>query len=358
MIKQFLILSNMYPTEKTPSQGVFVRNIEQSLLDSGIDVTRVVVAGRHNHVLAKLLHYMLYVVNAFFTLLFTKRVVYLHYVAHSSIPFLVASFFRKIPMVAHVHGGDVMPAEYEPERVRKVKVWIARKALKKADKIIVPSHYFKGFLIDEFDVEAGCIEINPSGGVNTQKFSNAEKTAPAFLQNKPLVLGYVGRLDSGKGVDTLIKSLKGLDKAFHCHFVGTGLYHHDFEALAQENGIQDNVTFHGAVEQSELPSKYASFDYLVFPSEMQESLGLVGLEAMACGTPVIGSMNAGMADYLSDQVNGFGFKSGDITSLTDCLVKAAEVNAKQYAAFSTAARETALEFDAQKSNAHLLEILK
>lgn len=358
MTKPFLILSNMYPTEKTPSQGVFVRNIEQSLIQSGIDVERVVLSGRQDHLVSKALHYLAYIIRAFFVLLSTDRVVYLHYVAHSSIPFLAAAKFRKLKLIAHVHGGDVLPAMYEPEKVRKVKIWLAKKTLSKAEKIIVPSTWFARFLSKEFGLPECVIEVNPSGGVDTNRFSHAGKPSPVFPHEGKLRLGYVGRLDSSKGVDTLLNALKIVDLDFHCDIVGTGLLHQEFELLAKDNGIAEKVTFHGGKAQEYLADFYRSFDYLVFPSEMQESLGLVGLEAMACGTPVIGTMNAGMADYLKHEHNGFGFTSGNADALAQVLQKAAAIEGQSYLELSSRARETALEFDSRVSNQHLLQILK
>lgn len=348
----------MYPTDKTPSQGVFVRNIEQSLIETGVDVKRVVLAGRHDNKLAKVFYYLVYICRAFFALMMTDRVVYLHYVAHSSIPFLLANKFRKLQLIAHVHGGDVLPALYEPERVRKVKVWISKKTLSKAKQIIVPSTWFKNYLINEFAVNSERIAINPSGGVDTNRFTAQDKPEPSFLKRGKLRLGYVGRLDASKGVDTLLKALKAVDFDFHCDVVGTGLYRGEFETMAESYGIAQYVTFHGAKEQKDLVDFYRTFDYLVFPSEMLESLGLVGLEAMACGTPVLGTMNAGMADYLKDKYNGFGFKSGDAQSLLKCLGHANVVDGNQYQELSRRARETALKFDAKISKERLVQKLR
>lgn len=358
MTKSFLILSNMYPTQRTPTQGVFVKNIETSLLNSGVDVDKVVLAGRHDNYLAKAWFYLKYIFSAFLRLLFTRRIIYLHYVAHSAIPLLMAGIFRTHKVVAHVHGGDVLPADYEPELVRKIKLWISRRALSKAQTIIVPSLYFKELLTEAFDVQADMIKVNPSGGVDTDKFNTLLKQEPSYIQHKQLVIGYVGRLDSGKGIETLIESLRELQINFHCHFVGTGSRHQEFKQRIVEFGLSEKVTFHGAVKQAELPKFYCMFDFLVFPSEMQESLGLVGLEAMACGTPVIGTINAGMADYLHHEENGFGFVSGDANSLRERIIQCAAISHHDYNELSGAARKTALSFDAQLSNRKLLEILQ
>ena len=62
---------------------------------------------------------------------------------------------------------------------------------------------------------------------------------------------------------------------------------------------------------------YLLMDCFIFPSTLKESLGLVGLEAMACGIPVIASDSHGPTDYIEDRKNGFLFSTGDICSLID-----------------------------------------
>lgn len=348
----------MYPSTKTPMHGVFVRNIEHALLDSQIDISKVVIKGRHRYWFVKLVYYVSFIGRAFVRLLTTKRTVYLHYVAHSSIPYLMASVLRPIPMIAHVHGGDVLPGAHQSGWIRRLKTKLSRAALNKAYKVIVPSHFFKTLLIRELGVVEQKIEVSPSGGVNTELFTPIHKAPPSFLSQGELILGYVGRLDSGKGVETLLKSLARFKRAFHCHIVGAGSRQRELERLAITLGVRDKLTFHGAKSQVELPSFYQSFDYLVFPTEMIESLGLVGLESMACGTPVISTINGGIADYLVDGVNGFGFDSGSDESLAACLEKVCEIEEIHYKQLSSNARTTALKFDAVITNKNLLKILQ
>ena len=62
-------------------------------------------------------------------------------------------------------------------------------------------------------------------------------------------------------------------------------------------------------------------DLFVFPTQLEESLGLVGLEAMACGVPVIGSCIGGLTDYIEEGTNGFFFEPGNVQSLVDSILK-------------------------------------
>ena len=85
--------------------------------------------------------------------------------------------------------------------------------------------------------------------------------------------------------------------------------------------LNDNVHYVGGVRQEELADYYNKMDVFVFPTKYEESLGLVGLEAMACGTPVIGSYLGGLTDYIVDGKNGFFFEVGNAVALADTLMK-------------------------------------
>lgn len=81
------------------------------------------------------------------------------------------------------------------------------------------------------------------------------------------------------------------------------------------------VEYLGAIPHDELPQYYNDMDVLVFPTERDaESLGLVGLEALACGVPVIGSAIAALPGYIEHGRNGFLFPPGDSDALFSCLV--------------------------------------
>ena len=352
-MKPILILSNMYPDKLSPSHGIFVRNAEQLLLDAGEDVKRIVVAGRHANPLKKLAVYISFMFRALCVLMFTRRLIYIHFVAHSSVPLLLLSLFRRFEVVSHVHGGDVLPASYEPEWVRKVKKKLAARTLRLSKCIVVPSHYFKELVASEFDIAPDRIAVSPSGGVDTTFFGYMTP-----LHNDTPIFGYVGRLDKGKGVDTLLKALSLLQIDVKCQIVGTGSEAAHLQQLVGELGLADKVSFEGGKAQSDLPHYYQGFDWFVFPSEMQESLGLVGLEAMACGRPVIASMMAGMRDYMEPGKNALAFSVGDPVALAQAMGRAVQMPSEEYHAYCANAHNKALLFDAKVTDQGLQKILK
>ncbi len=110
---------------------------------------------------------------------------------------------------------------------------------------------------------------------------------------------FVGALDDGhryKRPDLLFEALARLDDSFRLRVVGDGNRRPEAERAAREAGVADRVAFLGAIDDEALAREYASAGVLVLPSPTtQEGFGLVCLEAMASGVPVVCSANAGAA---------------------------------------------------------------
>ncbi len=129
-------------------------------------------------------------------------------------------------------------------------------------------------------------------------------------------LAYVGRVVEQKGVDTAIKSLEALPGA-QLRIVGEGddAYRHQLEALAAGLGVADRVYFDGHRARSELPGIYREADAVIFPVVWPEPWGLVPLEAMALGRPVVATGTGGSGEYLVDGHNSLLFTAGDAGAL-------------------------------------------
>jgi len=111
----------------------------------------------------------------------------------------------------------------------------------------------------------------------------------------------VGRIDERKGIDVAIRALAQLPDTATLTWVGQGDEDERtrLNALALELGVGDRVTW-DTKRREELPAIYRAADVFVFPSTWSEPLGLVPIEAMACGLPVVGSGTGGSGEFLID----------------------------------------------------------
>ena len=150
------------------------------------------------------------------------------------------------------------------------------------------------------------------------------------------MLLYVGRIEPLKGIDTLIEAIAYIrrnggfeDNSFCLAVIGgepdLGSDEMNVEMgrlkdLCQEHGLNDLVTFLGKRAQDTLPYYYSAAEAVVVPSHY-ESFGIVALEAMACGTPVVASQVGGLAYLVQDGVTGYTVPSSDVQALADRIAE-------------------------------------
>ncbi len=127
---------------------------------------------------------------------------------------------------------------------------------------------------------------------------------PAPAQEWRWRLACVGRIDPRKGIDLAIEALALLPGEATLAIVGGGDDAHlsELRALAAERGVADRVTF-TVSERERLGEVYADADVVLFPVRWEEPWGLVPLESMAVGTPVVASGRGGSAEFLRDRTN-------------------------------------------------------
>ena len=136
-----------------------------------------------------------------------------------------------------------------------------------------------------------------------------EQARRALGLTAPYVVLFVGRMEAIKGIDILLRAVGMLEERDEVEVVLVGGGEEDTErrklaALARELGLEGQVRFVGRVPQEELPAYYNAADVCVAPS-FYETFGMVALEAMACGTPVIAARAGGLQSTVQDGMSGF-----------------------------------------------------
>jgi D-inositol-3-phosphate glycosyltransferase len=184
-------------------------------------------------------------------------------------------------------------------------------------RIIASTEKEKGHLGTYYGISPGSVGVVPCG-VDLDLFRPADKRAArrklGFDQNESILL-YVGRFVPSKGADRMPEVMSHLrrDRLFRLLIVG-GDNHHTpgtqaLKKLSRQHGVQDRITFLGRVTQEKLPNYYNAADLLVVPSRY-ESFGLVALESLACGTPVVATRVGAMEKILRDWETGHLVRNG------------------------------------------------
>lgn len=144
------------------------------------------------------------------------------------------------------------------------------------------------------------------------------------ISQNEVLIGYVGRIVEQKGLKTLLYALSQIqDLPWRLIVAGTGSYETQFDTIAQTLQLTQRIKRLGYVPHDETPTHLSAFDLLVLPSETRpnwkEQFGRVIIEAIACGTPVVGS-DSGEIPYLIQATSGgLTFPEGQSKALAEQL---------------------------------------
>jgi len=327
-MKLFLI-SNMYPSFNGDLFGVFVKNMKQELQDQGTKFSiSVVIKGKSNTFLEKLKSYALHYLRIlYFYFIKSSRydIIYVHFITHHIPVLLLLLPFKKKPWVINNHGSDIIKLINNPSLN-----FISRIILKKVDLIVVPSSYFKIAVKNNYPfLKNHKIFVSPSGGIDPKRFYQLQEKK----QNDILTLGFISRFIEEKGWKIFLEALKILKSKnlkFKAIIAGKGPDEKNILAFIEENQLQNEVSFLGFINQNELVILYNTFDAYIFPTYRKaESLGLTGVEALSCGTPVIASNIAGPSTYIEQEKNGYLFEPKNSISLAEKIIQFDKLNTIQ-----------------------------
>jgi D-inositol-3-phosphate glycosyltransferase len=244
-----------------------------------------------------------------------------------------------IPVIHMFHTLGEMKnriARSESEKEGAYRLEGERRVLKMADRIVVATLAEQAQLQWLYKANQSKMVTIPPGVDISRFYPIPPDEAKQFLGLKPnerMVL-FVGRIEPLKGVDTLIRAMSRLrlteftgQNPVHLAIIGgdpnvsrdemTGEMTR-LQALCRELCMDRMVLFLGKRSQDTLPYYYSAADLLVMPSHY-ESFGMVALEAMACGAPVIASQVGGLAFLIQDGVTGFHVPDGEPEALAERL---------------------------------------
>jgi len=232
---------------------------------------------------------------------------------------LVLKKLVSIPFILTLAGWDT----YSPvKRVHKRYMPVMRMIMNTADVVTSPSYH-----LAKAAQEQGCrqkIEIIPHGSSMHTKTAlcNHEISDSLNIQNRRVVLS-VQRLDTVKGLKYLLEAAREICKEHSdilFMIIGSGADEEVLKTQAKELGLLEQVSFIGHVAHDTLPSYYSIADLFVLPS-LYEAFGLVYIEAMCFGIPVVTTINGGSTDIINEKT-GILVPPGDPVRLSDAIITA------------------------------------
>ena len=213
-----------------------------------------------------------------------------------------------IPLVITEHSS----VERGPN-VKKSYIPFICDSYKKAQKVITVGNGLK----NEIESLSGRQDIEVIGNlVDLSKFTIKKR-----IKNEKFIFFSLAFLEGEKGFDTLIKAFakKFKDKEAMLYIGGDGSKRAWLEALAQENGVKKQIIFLGALSRDDVAKWMNKCDFFVLPSRY-ETFGVVYIEALASGRPVIGALNGGAEDIINN-LNGYLVPIDDIDKLAEKMLE-------------------------------------
>jgi 1,2-diacylglycerol 3-alpha-glucosyltransferase len=212
------------------------------------------------------------------------------------------------------------------------------------DLIITPSETARDEIRDRLAVTAP-IQVIPNG-VDTERFRPVDPTPfrdRYDLESDRPHIGYTGRHGHEKRLEDLLGAVARLERDdATLVFGGDGPARPALKRRVADLDV--DARFLGVLDRNELPALYAALDVFAFPSPV-ETYGLVGLEAIACGTPVAAADAGALSETVTDGETGLHYPPGDV----DALARALETILADRAAFEDRCLERRSSFDVARS---------
>lgn len=262
-----------------------------------------------------------------------------HYWLSGWVAWMLQADWPGVPIMHMFHTlGHLknLVAQSEAEREPAQRVMVETEIVQLADRLVAATPRERQQLITFYDTDPTKISVIPPG-VDLDLFQpipQVEAKAHLGLPAEHRMILFVGRIEPLKGLDTLIRAMArvvewdpSLRDDFCVCIIGGEAEPEQMsdemrrlDRLREELGISDVITFLGARDQTELPYYYSAAEMIAVPSHY-ESFGMVALEAMACGTPVVASDVGGLSFIVRDGETGFLIPEKDVGAWADRMFR-------------------------------------
>ncbi|NLA04437.1 MAG: glycosyltransferase family 4 protein [Firmicutes bacterium] len=232
----------------------------------------------------------------------------------------------RLPLIASIHATEFGRNHGLHNDAQRYIGEVEWSLTYEAWRVICNSRYMREEIEGVFNLPPDKISIVPNG-IRAEAFrvsSPDPGVRRQFAAPGEKILFFIGRLVREKGVQVLLQALPQIEERFpgvRAVIAGQGPYGEELHRLSLHSGIDRRVTFAGYIDEETRNQLYALADAAVFPS-LYEPFGLVALEAMATGTPVVVSDTGGFAETVEHGVNGVRVAVENAAALADqiCLL--------------------------------------
>ncbi len=236
---------------------------------------------------------------------------------------VVASHSNSLPLVFTYHTFIQDSVYFFSEGMqnfarRLLNIWL-RWYFRRCSAIIAPSNYVAERLKNFHEK----IEVIPTG-IDIKRFENGDGKKLRERYQKPIIL-HVGRIVREKNIDLLIDAFPLINKKVDAVVLigGEGPYKKELMKKVKKKGFQKSIIFTGFIKDEELPDYYKAASVFAFPSTY-ETQGIVALEAMAAGTPVVAARARAIPEFVIDGKTGYLFEPGNKKEMAEKIVMAIE----------------------------------
>jgi glycosyltransferase involved in cell wall biosynthesis len=221
------------------------------------------------------------------------------------------------PLICHFHGPRYLERVVEGANPVSVQLskYIEHKVYARTQHIITLSHYMKRVLMETYAFPEERISVIP-GGVNLEHFRQRVSREEArqqleLPQRRPVILT-VRRLDRRMGLHNLVEAMSEVVRIVPdvlLLIVGKGPLQTELNHHIQSRSLSSNVRMMGAVADELLPLLYRAADFSIVPTTDYEGFGLILVESLASGTPVLGTPRGAIPEVLTPLAESLLFKS-------------------------------------------------
>lgn len=329
---KILLINNLYPTEQNPQPAAYIKTQKDCLEAAGAKIDLLVLRADFTGFVSKYFNYLKFFTELIFNFSYSKyNLIYLNHLPNYFFVLFIHFPFMK-NVVIHWHGSEIYAPNTHNHWLNQISYWFTPRRFYH----IAPSEYFAKEVARVMKIEPEQVFISPSGGVDIEKFKPVEKS----VNTGEIVIGFASELSFMKGADTLLKLVERMDELERVsgrklRFKAIAYGRNKSHFLDKFKDLTSKIDVMKPIPNGEMASFFNSLDILFFPTRRKaESLGLVAVEAMACGKPVLGPRAFALPEYIKPGINGEFYESDTIDEvervLTHMIRNIAKYNTREF----------------------------